>query len=38
MATSLFFKGRMSLIPKRIKRIEDFRKMVKRIIPFGGDA
>ena len=38
MATSLFFKGRMSLVPKRIKRLDNFRNMVKRIIPFGGAA
>ncbi len=36
-ATSLMFKGRLPLLPKRIKRIDNFRQVVKRIIPIGGD-
>jgi len=37
-ASSLFLKGRMPLLPKRIKRIENLRKMVRRIIPVGGTS
>jgi len=35
-ATSLMLKGRLPLLPPRIKRLENFRRMVKRIIPLGG--
>jgi len=34
-ATSLMLKGRLPLLPPRIKRLENFRRMVKRIIPLG---
>ncbi len=37
-ATALMFKGRLPLLPKRIKRIDNFRRMVRRIIPIGGDS
>ena len=37
-ASSLFLKGRLPLLPKRIKRIEPFRKMVRRIIPIGDSS
>ena len=36
MATSLLLKGRMPILPTRIDNIENFRKMVRRIIPVGG--
>jgi hypothetical protein len=36
MAATLLFKGRMPLLPKRIKRIDNLRQMVRRIIPLGG--
>lgn len=36
MAASLFFKGRMPLLPKRIKRLDNLRSMIQRIIPVGG--
>ena len=35
-ASALFFKGRMPLLPKRIKRLENLRQMVRRVIPLGG--
>lgn len=35
-ASSLVLKGRMPLLPKKIKRLENFRQMVRRIIPIGG--
>jgi len=34
-ATSLMLKGRIPVFPPRIKRIENFRRMVQRIIPLG---
>ena len=34
-ATSLMLKGRLPLLPPRIKRLENFRRMVRRIIPMG---
>jgi hypothetical protein len=37
-ATSLMLKGRMPVIPPRIKRLENFRRMVNRIIPVGGSS
>jgi hypothetical protein len=35
-ASSLVLKGRMPLLPKRIKRIEHLREVVRRIVPIGG--
>ncbi len=35
-ANSLMLKGRLPLLPPRIKRLENFRRMVGRIIPVGG--
>jgi len=35
-ATSLMLKGRLPVLPPRIKRLENFRRMVRRIIPMGG--
>lgn len=34
-ATALVLKGRLPLLPTRIKRLENFQRMVKRIIPLG---
>jgi heterodisulfide reductase subunit C len=36
MGTSLFFKGRMPLFPKKIKRIDNFRRMIAKIVPMEG--
>jgi heterodisulfide reductase subunit C len=33
--TGLVLSGKLPLLPKRIKRLKNFQKMVKRIIPFG---
>jgi heterodisulfide reductase subunit C len=35
MATGLMLKGRMPLLPPRIKRLENFKRMVRKIIPAG---
>lgn len=35
MATGLVLKGKIPLLPKKIKRLKNFQRMVKRIIPFG---
>jgi heterodisulfide reductase subunit C len=35
-ATNLMIKGRLPILPARIKRIENFKKMANRIIPMGG--
>ncbi len=37
-ATGLFLKGRMSLLPKKIKGLKKFQNMVRRIIPIGEPA
>jgi hypothetical protein len=37
-ASALFFKGRLPLLPKKIKRIDNFRQMVRRIFPIGGPS
>lgn len=34
-ATSLMLKGRLPVLPPRIKRLENFQKMIRRIIPLG---
>jgi len=34
-ATGLVLKGMMPLLPKKIKRLKNFQRMVKRIIPIG---
>lgn len=34
-ATGLVLKGKIPLLPKRIKRLKKFQRMVKRIIPLG---
>jgi heterodisulfide reductase subunit C len=35
MATSLMLKGRLPLLPARIKRLENFQKVIRRIVPLG---
>jgi hypothetical protein len=35
-ATELLLKGRLPVLPARIKRLENFRRMIGRIIPMGG--
>jgi len=35
-ATGLMLKGRVPVLPSRIKRLENFRRMVNKIIPMGG--
>jgi heterodisulfide reductase subunit C len=34
-ATALMVKGRLPLLPARIKRLDNFKRMIKRIIPLG---
>jgi quinone-modifying oxidoreductase, subunit QmoC len=36
VGSMLMFKGRMPLLPKKIDRLENFRRMVRRIVPIGG--
>jgi heterodisulfide reductase subunit C len=35
-ATGLMLKGRLPLLPPRIKRLENFKKVMNRVIPMGG--
>jgi hypothetical protein len=35
-ATELMLKGRLPLLPARIKRLDSFKRMIGRIIPMGG--
>ncbi|MCX7722574.1 MAG: 4Fe-4S dicluster domain-containing protein [Verrucomicrobiae bacterium] len=34
-ATALMLKGRLPLLPARIKRLDNFRRMIRKIIPLG---
>jgi len=34
----LFAKGRLALVPKKVKRVENFRRMLSRIMPLEGIA
>ena len=34
-ATGLVLRGKMPLLPKKIKRLKNFQRMVKRIVPIG---
>ena len=36
MATGLMLKGRLPVLPPRIKRLENFRRVIGRVIPVGG--
>jgi heterodisulfide reductase subunit C len=36
MATGLMLKGRMPVLPTKIKRIENFKRMISKIVPLGG--
>lgn len=35
-ASMLMLKGRLPLLPQKIDRLEDFKRMVRRIVPLGG--
>lgn len=35
-ATNMMLKGRLPLLPPRIKRLDNFRRMINRIVPVGG--
>ena len=37
-ATGLMLKGRIPILPPRIKRLENFRKVIQRVLPIGGRA
>jgi Fe-S oxidoreductase len=37
-ATNLMLKGRIPVLPPRIKRLDNFKKMIRRIIPVGGPS
>jgi heterodisulfide reductase subunit C len=37
-ATNLVLKGRIPVLPPRIKRLDNFKKMIRRIIPVGGSS
>ena len=37
-ATKMMLKGRIPILPARIKHIKNFQEMVRRIIPIGGDS
>jgi heterodisulfide reductase subunit C len=37
-ATAMMLKGRIPILPERIKRIDNFRRMIGRIIPLGGQS
>jgi len=36
MATQMMLKGRMPVLPTKIKRLDNFKEMIRRIIPVGG--
>ena len=38
MGTQMMLKGRMPILPPRIKRIKNFQEMVRRIIPIGEES
>lgn len=35
-ATNMMLKGRLPVLPPRIKRLDNFRRVIKRIVPVGG--
>jgi len=37
-ATKMMLKGRLPILPPRIKRLDNFKDMVRRIIPIGGSS
>ena len=37
-ASGLVFSGKLNIIPKKIKRIKNLQKVVKRILPLGGSS
>jgi len=38
MATKMMLKGRIPVLPARIKRIDNFREMIRTIIPIGDES
>jgi hypothetical protein len=38
MATRMMLKGRIPVLPPRIKRLDNFKEMIRRIIPVGGES
>ena len=36
-ATGLMLKGRMPVVPPRIKRLDNFKRMIRHILPMGGE-
>ncbi len=36
MATGLMLKGRLPVLPPRIKRLDNFKRMIGKVIPLGG--
>lgn len=38
MATGLILSGKMPLLPKKVKRLKNLQRMVRRIIPIGGKS
>jgi heterodisulfide reductase subunit C len=36
MATGLMLKGRLPVMPPRIKRLDNFKRMIEKVIPLGG--
>jgi hypothetical protein len=37
-ATKMMLKGRIPILPTRIKHIKNFQEMIRRIIPIGGES
>jgi hypothetical protein len=37
-ASKMMLKGRIPVLPPRIKRLDNFKEMVRRIIPVGGSS
>jgi heterodisulfide reductase subunit C len=37
-ATNLVLKGRIPVLPPRIKRLDNFKKMIQRLFPVGGSS
>ena len=37
-ATKMMLKGRIPVLPPRIKRLDNFKEMIRRIIPLGGES
>ena len=37
-ASKMVMKGKIPVLPPRIKRLDNFKKMIQRIIPLGGSS